>query len=74
MIYQAKKHPNRTTQVQVGTIGTIPSGEDFEVQNALGENFFYYIRSEEETTATIIGYDMTEAVEFPWRKAGTLSR
>lgn len=68
MIYQAKKHPNRTTQVQVGTLGTIPSGEDFEVQNAIGDNYFFYIFAEEETVATIIGYDMTEAVDFPLEK------
>lgn len=66
MIYVSKKQPSPISNVQVGTIGTIPSGEDFEVMNtAQDRNFQFYVFATEATTATIVPYDMTESVEFP---------
>lgn len=66
MIYVSKKQPSTISNVQVGTIGAITAGEDFEVTNTAGDkNFQFYVFASEATEATIISYDTTESVTFP---------
>lgn len=69
MIYRLSKHPNRVTQVQVGTLGRLTAGESFEVQDDRSRNFFFYLFAEDEgVEVSIVPFDMDEAVTFTLEK------
>lgn len=69
MVYTITKHPNRVTQVQVGTLGDVPTGDSFEVKDALGKNFFFYLfAADENVEVNIVPFDMDESVSFTLEK------
>lgn len=69
MIFRLSKHPNRVTQVQVGTLGRLTAGESFEVQDDRSRNFFFYLFAEDEgVEVSFVPFDMDEAVTFTLEK------
>lgn len=64
MHYLHNTPPSLRFQAQVGTVDTIPVGEDFEVVDTTGANIFFFINCPEEVTLEVVTWDMNHSIRF----------